>query len=135
MSGVPFTETWSILSTYWYPFDRGYSREGTSGNNLVQDRTPFLWFANAYAEYNLRLADRYTVQFNVNVDNLFDTSTARRLYGYRTYYGLDVSEDMILSQSFDLDTPNINYVQDAWYKKEMEFYPPISVRLGVKFIF
>lgn len=135
MSGVPFTETWSILSTYWYPFDRGYSREGTSGDNLVQERTPFLWFANAYAEYNLRLADRYTVQFNVNVDNIFNTSTARRLYGYRTYYGLDVSEDMILSQSFDLDTPDINFVQDSWYKKEMDFYPPISVRLGVKFIF
>ncbi len=135
MSGVPFTETWSILNTYWYPFNRGKSRNGISGSDLEEKRTPFLMFANAYAEYNLRFADRYTVQFNLNVDNITNTSTARRIYSRRTYYGLDVGEDTILSTNWDIDDPQYGFLQHDMYGKEMDFYPPIVVRLGVKFIF
>lgn len=133
MSGTPFTETWSILNTPWYPYNRGYYMDASG--NLVQERMSFLWFCNAYAEYNLRIAGKYTIQLNVNVDNLFDIATARYLGRYKTYYGLDVTEEMVLGKAFDLNTPNINYVLDSQYRKESQFYPPISVRLGVKFIF
>jgi hypothetical protein len=135
MSGVPFTETWYILGTYWYPFDRGQARNGTSGDDLYQERTPFYWFANAYAEYNLRLADKYTLQFNVNVDNLFDLNIAQRLYPYRTYYQLSVDEDTVLTGDWDLTTSEYGYEQDPRYKMKDTFQSPISVRFGVKFIF
>lgn len=133
MSGTPFSETWYFWNTYFYPYNRGYSMDASG--NLVQERMPFLWFCNAYAEYNLRIAGKYTIQLNVNVDNLFNIGTARYLGRYKTYYGLDVSEDMVLAGNWDLNTPDINYLLDDQYRKESQFYPPISVRLGVKFIF
>jgi hypothetical protein len=135
MSGSPFTETWSILGVYWYPWSRGNEREGTTGSDLKSTRTPFYWFANAYAEYNLRLADKYTVQFNVNVDNIFDLNIAQRLYEYRTYYQLAVDEDTVLTGNWDLTSADYGYVQDPRYKMKLQFQNPISVRFGVKFIF
>jgi hypothetical protein len=132
MSGTPFTETWYFWQTYFYPYNRGYHMD--ENGNLVQERMPFLWFANAYAEYNLRIGEKYTLQLNVNVDNLFDTKTARYMGRYKTYYGMDITEQMVLD-TFDLTVPNINYLLDDSYKKKSSFYPPISVRLGVKFIF
>jgi hypothetical protein len=134
MSGVPNTETWSLLSAYQYPFDRGNVRAGTSGSQLERTRTPFLWFANFYAEYNLRLG-KNTLNFNINVDNLFDTATARRIYNYRTLYQLDVSEDDVLANNYDLEDADVGYVLDDRYGKKLDFYDPIAVRFGVKFIF
>jgi hypothetical protein len=134
MSGTPFTETWSVLGCYWYPFNRGYSRNGTSGNDLEQVRTPFFWFINAYAEYNLRIAGKYTLQFNLNVDNLFDLKTANRLYEYRTYYQLAVDEDTILAANWDLGD-DIGFVAHPMYKMNYGFQGPIAARVGVKFIF
>ena len=144
MSGVPFTETWTVLDAYWYPFNRGYSREGTSGGDLRQMRTPFLWFANAYAEYNVRLG-RYTLNFNINVDNVFDIKTATRLWATRSLYGLDVTEKQILEGNCDL-SDDVGYELDQRYLKKMWFYgdttnpaqkigSPIAVRLGIKLIF
>ena len=140
MSGTPFTETWSILGVYWYPWSRGFERAGTSGSDLSSSRTPFYWFANAYAEYNLRLADKYTLQFNVNVDNLFDLNIAQRLYEYRTYYQLSVSEDQVLAKNWDLTELNgqpfnFDYQLDPRYKMKLQFQSPIAVRFGIKFIF
>jgi hypothetical protein len=134
MSGTPFTETWSVLGAYWYPFNRGNQREGTSGSSLKQERTPFYWFANAYAEYNLRLG-KYTLQFNVNVDNAFDLKIAQRLYETRTYEGLDVDEETVLAGNWDLGDPGRNFVSHPQYKMKTQFQGPISVRFGAKFIF
>jgi len=52
-----------------------------------------------------------------------------------TYYGLGVTEDQGLSRNWYLADPDIGYVADSTYGKEIDFYPPISVRFGVKFIF
>ncbi len=137
MSGTPFTEQWSILGTYWYPFNRGYQRDGTSGNTLYKERTPFTWFANAYAEYNLKLG-KYRLNFNLNVDNVFNLAQATRLYNVRTRWGLVVDEDEVLSKMWDLEDPSAedrDFVQDPRYKMKMGFRGPISARLGVKFIF
>jgi hypothetical protein len=135
MSGTPFTENWDLWNAYWYPFNRGYQRNGTSGNDLYQERMPFFWFANVYAEYNLRLAGRYTLQFNVNVDNLFDLKIARRYFPYRAYEQLDVSEEEVLSGNWDLEDPGRNFVPDPRYKMKDTFQGPIEVRFGIKFIF
>jgi len=135
MSGSPFTETWSVLGVYWYPWSRGYEREGITGSDLKKTRTPFYWFANAYAEYNLRIAGKYMLQFNVNVDNLFDLNIAQRMYETRTYNQLSVDEDTVLSGNWDLTSSNYDYEQDPRYKMKLQFQSPIAVRFGVKFIF
>ncbi|MEW6455569.1 MAG: TonB-dependent receptor [Acidobacteriota bacterium] len=132
MSGKPFTETWTYLDAFQYPFNRFYYRD--ENGKLQTKRTPFTWFGNVYAEYNLKVG-KYKINFNLNVDNIFDIKTAQRLYAYRTLYGLSVSEAMILAKNWDLTTPNINYVPNALFMKETDFYGPISARLGVKFIF
>jgi hypothetical protein len=134
MSGTPFTETWSLLGAYWYPWSRGYQREGTSGSSLTQERMPFFWFANVYAEYNLRLG-KYTLQFNVNVDNAFDLKIAQRYFPQRCYEALAISEEQVLSRNWDLDTPGSNFVQEPRYKMKDTFQGPIAVRFGAKFIF
>ncbi len=134
MSGVPISETYSILGTYWYPWNRGYYRDDSG--NLVQERSPFLWFGNLYAEYNLKITDRYRVQVNINVDNFFNAATATRVYQTRTLNALTVSEDTVLSTNWDvLTTPGIEYEQHPMFLKEMDYYSPISARIGLKFLF
>ena len=71
MSGTPITEEWILDSAGYYPFNRG-----------SMGRTPFLTFANIYAEYNFKIG-RTTLQVNANIDNAFDTKTARRKYNVK----------------------------------------------------
>jgi hypothetical protein len=133
MSGNPFSEMWSLLDAYMLPFSRNHYREGTTGSDIKSQRTPFLWFANVYAEYNLRLG-KYMLNFNVNVDNIFNTGTARRLYEYRTLYDIGISQDAVLSKNWDLASGE-DFVVDPRYGQKMNFYPPIAARVGIKFIF
>jgi hypothetical protein len=121
MSGTPFTETWLVLQVPLMPYNRA---------NL--GRTPFLWFANLYAEYNLKL-EKTMLNFNVNVDNVFDVATTTRYWDHRHYGPLQVTEDQVLSKDWDLETSG--YVPDPMFKKSYSFYPPIEARLGIKFIF
>lgn len=132
MSGAPFSEMWG-QGGVWTPFNRGYYREGTSGNSLRQMRTPFLWFADLYAEYSLRLG-KTSLNFNVNVDNLFDAGTALLYYPYRDYGGFWVSDEELRLNQWDLgDRPD--FIPNAMFKKSATFFPPIAARLGVRFSF
>ena len=135
MSGIPFSERWFVMGDYtWRPFNRGYYREGTSGNTLKRMRTPFLWFANLYAEYSLRLG-KTALNFNINVDNLFNIKTAQDISDWRTYWNLIVSDEKLLSGNWDLDDPEVGYIPDPMWMMKWQFYPPIAARVGVKFIF
>jgi hypothetical protein len=134
MSGVPFTERWTVLGTIFYPFNRGVQRNDSG--DFVEERQPFIFFGNIYAEYNLKLSTNHRIQFNINVDNFLNVATARRVYNNRCRQSLTVSEDVVLAKNWDiLTTPDIRYSQHPMYGQEMEFYPPISARLGLKFIF
>jgi len=121
MSGTPITEEWIVGATGYYPFNRG---------NL--GRTTFVWFANVYAEYNLNLGGRYRLQFNLNIDNLLNVDTARRTWSRLTRGAVAVTNDELISKQWDLPD---DYLRDPRYGMELEFYPPISARIGVKFIF
>ena len=129
-SGIPVSEVWSWLGADNYPYNRGYLKDDSG--NLVQKRTPFLWFGNLYAEYNLRMG-RNTLQLSVNVDNMFDTKTATRLYYWRYLYGLDVTEEQALANTWTPETSG-GVRNDQWLKK-YGFYAAISARFGIKFIF
>jgi hypothetical protein len=132
MSGTPFTEYW-WQGTVWTPFNRGYYREGTSGNTLRQMRTPFLWFADFYAEYSLRLG-KTSLNFNVNVDNVFNTNTTTLYYPYRDFGGFWLSDPEALANQWDLgDRPD--FIPNAMFMKTATRFPPIAARLGVRFSF
>jgi hypothetical protein len=121
MSGTPTTEYWNIYANYM-PYNRG---------NL--ERTPFLWFANLYAEYSLRLG-KTSLSFNVNVDNVFNVATTVIYFPYRTRYILAVTEDQILSKDWQLETTP-GYVPSSAFMKPAGFYPPVAARLGARFSF
>jgi hypothetical protein len=121
MSGTPFTEYWNIDGDFM-PYNRG---------NL--GRTPFLWFTNLYAEYSLRLG-KTALSFNVNVDNVFDVSTATNYFPYRNLFNLTTTEDQFLSKNWQLDETT-GFVPNPLFRKPGVFYPPITARLGVRFGF
>jgi hypothetical protein len=134
MSGTPISETWNMLSASIWPNDRFHWTDPSSGE-VVQARTPFYWFANLYAEYNLKLSDRYRLQFNVNVDNLTDNKIAQRVYADYTLYTLNVTEAEHLAGGWQPTDPGRDFVQEPRYGKKFSFQSPISVRFGLKFMF
>jgi hypothetical protein len=121
MSGTPITEMWFVNGYLYMPYNRA---------NL--GRTPFLWFANLYAEYSLRFG-KTALSFNANVDNVFNVATATSIFHRSTLYNLPVAESDILAKNWDLESAG--YVPDSRFKKAWGFYPPIAARLGVRFSF
>jgi Carboxypeptidase regulatory-like domain/TonB dependent receptor-like, beta-barrel len=121
-SGRPMTEYWTLFNDNYMPYNRG---------NL--GRTPFLWIVNLYAEYSLRLG-KTSLNFNVNVDNVFNVGTNTAYFPYRNLYNLTVTEDQLLSGDWELDS-SVGYVPNNAFRMAGLFYPPISVRLGMRFSF
>ncbi len=84
-------------------------------------RSPFLWFADFYAEYSLRLG-KTSLNFNVNIDNLFNVDTTTAYYKYRDYGGFWVSDEELLANQWDLeDRPD--YIPNAMFKMAATFFP------------
>jgi len=71
--------------------------------------------------------------FNINVDNLFDVKTAQRVWALPTADNLPVSDAELMANSWNYDDYNLE--ADPRFMKEHTFFPPISVRVGVKFVF
>jgi hypothetical protein len=122
MSGRPMTEYWSISLDNFMPYNRG---------NL--GRTPFLWVANFYAEYSLRMG-KTSLSFNVNVDNVFDTSATTAYFPFRNLFDLTVTEDQILSKDWELDE-SVGFVPNPAFRMKGLFFPPVAARLGLRFSF
>jgi hypothetical protein len=120
-SGTPVTEEWIVDSDGYYPYNRG---------NL--GRTPFIFFANAYLEYALKLGSRTAVKFNLNIDNLFDAKTAQRIFSTRYRYNISPGDAALLSTDWE---PAADEVLDPRFGMGYNFLAPISGRLGVRFVF
>ncbi|MCX7974138.1 MAG: hypothetical protein N3B16_06495, partial [Candidatus Aminicenantes bacterium] len=103
--------------------------------NLKRIRSPFLWFTNAYVVYNFKISEKIRVAVDLNVENLFNIATARSYYSLKMQSNMTVSEAMVLSKNWDLNTPGINYIPDPRFLMKQDFYPPISARLGFKLSF
>jgi hypothetical protein len=131
MSGTPVTEEWILDSAGYFPFNRG---------NM--GRTPFLTVTNAYVEYNFKIG-RTTLQVNANVDNLFDSKTARRVYTSKYLDNVgpqtdDPNDTLYLQRKLVSKnwTPNADpSLLDPLFGKEYAFLPPLSVRIGLRFMF
>jgi hypothetical protein len=122
MSGMPVTEYWSVNNGLVMPYNKG---------NL--GRMPFVWLADLYAEYRLRLG-MTSLAFNVNVDNVFDTAEPVQRYPFHTLCSLSVPVAQILANSYDLETA-AEYTPNPLFNKDAAFFPPVSVRLGMRFSF
>ncbi len=125
MSGTPVSTEYSMDAQGYLPFNRG-----------DLGRTPFFWFANAYAEYNLKLG-KNNLNISLNLDNIFNTRTAQRIYQIYNYGGTAPSYEEMVSKTWEIEDIEL----DPHFKKEMWFYgdglrgTPLSARLGLKFSF
>jgi len=121
MSGQPTSTEWVMDVQGYLPFNR---------NDM--GRTPFLWFANAYVAYDFKLGPT-RLQVNLNVDNVFNVSTAQRIYSMSTQGSDPVGDARIVQGRWDIN--DYNPLLDPRYGKEMSFYGPITARVGFKLSF
>ncbi len=132
MSGIPVTRELHTGLEGYYPDGR-----------LTDGRSPFILFANLYAEYNLKITDRYRIQLNINVDNVFNVATARRIYAKMNQTSTVLTDDERLAgwtydnnaYTVTSNARTLTYIPDPRFLKEMAFYPPLTARIGLKFIF
>jgi len=120
MSGTPLTEEWGVYTMEIMPYNRG---------NL--GRTPMLYNADLYAEYNLKLG-KANLQFSVNVTNVFNFNISTRISTKRNLGDINVTESEMLSGNYEYpadSTPN------PLYKMPFGYTAPISARLGLKLSF
>ncbi len=126
MSGTP-TQTEMFLNGVqgFYPLGRG-----------SDGRLKMLWQMDVYAEYNLKISDKYTLNFNVNVTNITDNEIAQRRANRYNDAVVYLSDQEILA-GFD-------YAQviaqkgahtAATYGMEHTYMDSLSARIGVKFLF
>jgi hypothetical protein len=126
MQGTPLqTEMYLNGMQGYYPLGRN-----------SDGRNPFLWQLDIYAEYNLKLSDKYTLNFNVNVSNVTNNKIAQRtnmLYNDAVVY---LTEQEILDgfNYADVIAQKGAHLYPL-YKMEYRYLDSISARIGVKFLF
>ncbi len=138
MNGTPKSTEWYVdRADGYYPLGRG-----------DLGRTPNIWFLNLYAEYNLKLG-KNTLQISLNVDNATNNDTAvwywTRINITSPYIWWDYFTDdnvTLIKNGYDFREWEGPYpqavgtwVRDARFDKALGFQPPVTARLGVKFIF
>ena len=126
MTGTPLqTEMYLNDMQGYYPLGRG-----------SDGRNPFLWQLDVYAEYNLKLSDKYTLNFNVNVSNLTNNEIAQRTYMLYNQAVVTIPEQQILDGFHYADVVAAKGAQlDPRYNMEYRYLDSISARIGVKFLF
>ena len=122
-SGSPSSTEWNLDYEGYLPFGR---------NDL--GRTPFMVFANAYVAYEFKMG-KNSFTINLNVDNVFDTKTAQRIFSTYNQDNVPVPEDVIAAGPWDINDYPDDLVLDPRYGMRMTFFAPISARVGVRFAF
>ncbi len=126
MSGIPASTVWIVEDTRgealaFLPYGRG-----------DQKRSPFLFLANLYLEYSLRLG-RNTLSLNLNVENLFNAGTAQRLYPFYNRYSVALSQEELLAGTWNIDAHNPEL--DPRFLMAADFLPPLEARVGIRLSF
>jgi len=116
----------------------------TVDGRLSDGRTPFLFFTNVYAEYNLAITDAYRIQLNINVDNIFNIKTARQIFQTLTRSTIGLSDQELAGGiTYDENAQTLTtsegtvytWEKDPRFLMEFDYFDPIELRLGLKFIF
>jgi hypothetical protein len=120
-SGTPVTEDWYVDSDGYFPYNRG-----------SMGRTPFMFLANLYAEYMVRIGKKSNLRFSLNIDNLFDARTATRVFSTKYRYNISPGDEVLLTGDWE---PPADAVVDPRFGMAYSFMAPISGRFGVRFSF
>jgi len=122
MSGVPVTTVWNAPVAGLRPFNR-----------MDLGRTPFLWFMNLYAEFGIKIGGSRRLSVNINIENLFNTDTAQRIYEIYNQGNVAVPLDILTKGPWNID--DYHPKLDLRYKKPMDFYDPIRAWVGFRLNF
>jgi hypothetical protein len=124
-SGWPRSTTFTFNDmTAWHP--EGYGDLG---------RMPFTFYADAYFEYNLRFAKRYTVNINATFTNITNTKTITGYYDTPVRVGINASDADLLSKNFDWRAQIASHTPDPRYGLWSSRFGTWSWRLGARFSF
>jgi hypothetical protein len=121
MSGTPVSTEYRVWVDGYMPYGRG-----------DLGRTPFLMCTDLYLEYALKIGSNKLV-ISLNVDNVFDVKTAQRIWNMPSEQNVPVSDAKLFANSWEFS--DYNLIPDPKFMKECEYFPPISARLGLKFVF
>ncbi|MCP4219190.1 MAG: TonB-dependent receptor [bacterium] len=126
MTGTPQTTEVDMNGMQgYYPLGRG---------NL--GRNDFLWQMDIYAEYNLKVSDKHTLSFSVNVTNVTDNQIASRTYQLYNGAGIFLPEET-LRDGYDYleEIAAKGAYLDPQYQMKYRYQDHIAARIGVKFMF
>ncbi len=123
-SGLPKSTQLSIRNTYMYP--NGYGDLG---------RMPFTAWADLYVEYTLKIASKYNLSLNVQVNNVTNTKTWQTYVAAPNRTTMAVSDEEILSKTFDYTTRLADYWPNAQYNHYATRYGTWTARFGARFSF
>lgn len=118
-SGVPISRKIYIPHPLW---PNGFMTDG---------RTPFSFTTNLLIQYTMKLG-KNAVNLSFDVNNLFDSKTAERIYDRVNRYSINVTDETLLSGTFNYMN---QYVADPRFLMARDFKAPRSARLGIKFMF
>ena len=123
-TSIPFNDVTSYPDGY---FDTGL-------------RTPFVFWADLYVEYNLRIAQKYVVNLNVTVNNVTDTSTITGYYDTPVMNMVRWGYDQLLAQKtnykdWHTDAAVLGATADPRYGKVTGYFGGWSMRFGARFSF
>jgi hypothetical protein len=125
-SGTPVTREFELNNA------DGYYPEG----RFTDGRTPFLWRADVYVEYNMKISDKQTIQFSLNVDNVTNNRIAQRIFNLHNYSSVYLSNDEVVA-GFDYEDVMAakGTTLDPRFLQPHYFQNSFSARFGIKFIF
>lgn len=99
-------------------------------------RTPFLWRADVYAEYRIKIAQKYTLLLSANIYNIFNNRIAQTIWNTYNLQDIWLTDQQIVSGFNYLQvSQQQNLLLDPRYGKEYNFQSPLLMRLGMKFMF
>jgi hypothetical protein len=108
----------------------------------TEQRLPFTFYGDLYLEYNLRIANKYTINLNTTVYNFTNTKTIQAYYDRPNYTMLRMSDDELLSNKTLkktwkqwIDEKVTGDVYDPRYGQWTSRYGAWSWRMGARFSF
>ena len=123
-SGLPLTTNLSLNNVPVYP-----------NNRADIGRLPFTFWSNLYLEYNLKIADKYNFQVNLNIDNVTNTKTKQGQDTTPVRSTIRATDDEILSKNFDWQSQIATHSPDPRFGMWSSQFGRWSARLGFRFSF
>jgi len=123
-SGLPKSTQLQVRGTYMYP--DGYGDLG---------RMPFCAWADLYLEYTLKIASKYNLSINLQLNNVTNTKTWTTYVNSPNRTSMAISDAEMLSKTFSWRDHLADYFPNIQYNQFSGQYGVWTARLGARFSF